>query len=271
MDSSAIGTSTNGSGTNGTSGRGTSANGTGTNGACANSSGSNSGRGVLEGAFELLNTLARIPSGAGLSELARDSGLPKATTHRLLDQLIGLGAVQRDGQRYYIGNALARLGRSWQPDPALRRASLVPSRTLARLTGASVAVCVLEGPAIRVVTSAGGLGTPTPRLNTEDELTVRTAAGKVLLAAGPDRDPPVGFTRPEWKRVRDSLSRHAAVAVDHQDILPGVYCAAAAIPLSTPGRVATICTLFINRPPPPDLAELVLRAARETTRSLPFR
>ena len=232
--------------------------------------GANTGRGVLEGAFELLNVLSGMSSGAGLSELARDSGLPKATTHRLLDQLIGLGAVQRDGQRYYIGNALARLGRSWQPDPALRRAALVPCRTLARLTGAAVAVCVLEGPAIRVVTAAGAMSTPTPRMHTEDELSVRTAAGQVLLAGGPDRDPPPGFTRPEWKRVRDSLSRHSAVAVDHQDILPGVYCAAAAIPLPTPGRVATIATLFVNRPPPRDLSELVLRAARDTTRSLAF-
>jgi DNA-binding IclR family transcriptional regulator len=232
--------------------------------------GANTGRGVLEGAFELLNVLSGISTGAGLSELARDSGLPKATTHRLLDQLIGLGAVQRDGQRYYIGSALARLGRSWQPDPALRRAALVPSRTLARLTGAAVAVCVLEGPAIRVVTAAGGMSTPTPRMHTDDELSVRTAAGQVLLAGGPDRDPPPGFTRPEWKRVRDSLSQHAAVALDHQDILPGVYCAAAAIPLPTPGRVASIATLFVNRPPPRDLSELVLRAARDTARSLAF-
>jgi DNA-binding IclR family transcriptional regulator len=226
---------------------------------------------VLEGAFELLDVLSRMSSGAGLSELARDSGLPKATAHRLLDQLTGLGAVQRDGQRYYIGSALARLGRTWQPDPALCRASLAPSRTLARLTGGAVAVCVLEGQAIRVVTAAGGMSVPPARLHTEDELSARTAAGQVLLAAGPDREPPAGFTRPEWKRVRDSLSRHSAVAVDHQNILPGVYCAAAAIPLPTPGRVATICTLFVNRAPPPDLSELVLRAARETTRSLPFR
>ncbi|MDT7566078.1 MAG: IclR family transcriptional regulator, acetate operon repressor, partial [Pseudonocardiales bacterium] len=76
---------------------------------------SQGGRGVLEGAFELLDVLSRMPSGAGLSGLSRDSGLPKATTHRLLEQLVALGAVQRDGQRYYVGGALARLGRSWQP------------------------------------------------------------------------------------------------------------------------------------------------------------
>ncbi|MDT7605758.1 MAG: hypothetical protein QOG96_261 [Pseudonocardiales bacterium] len=229
---------------------------------------SQGGRGVLEGAFELLDVLSRMPSGAGLSGLSRDSGLPKATTHRLLEQLVALGAVQRDGQRYYVGGALARLGRSWQPHPALRRASLRSSRTLARMTGSSVAVCVLEDTSIRVVTSAGGMGSPSPRMHTEDEMTVRTAVGQVLLAAQPDRDPPTGFSRPEWKRVRDTLSRHAAVAVDHQDVLPGVFCAAAAIPLPTPGQVASICTLFINRTPPRDLSELVLRAARETTRSL---
>lgn len=53
------------------------------------------GRGVLEGAFIVLDALARVPAGAGLSALARDTGLSKATVHRLLEQLVNLGAVQR--------------------------------------------------------------------------------------------------------------------------------------------------------------------------------
>jgi len=229
------------------------------------------GRGVLEGAFELLEVLARTPAGAGLSELARDAGLPKATTHRLLEQLTGLGAVQRDGQRYSVGSALARIGRSWQPHPALRRASLAPTHTLARLAGCAVLVCVLDDDdALRVVTSAGGLVARAPQLRTDDELATHTAAAQVLLAARPDRDPPAGYTRPEWKRIRDSLSQPAAVAVDHQDLLPGVYCVAAAIGLPASGEVAAIGAMFVNRVPPRDLSELVLRAAREAARSLAY-
>lgn len=229
------------------------------------------GRAVLDGAFELLEALSRAPDGAGLSELACESGLPKTTVHRLLEQLVALGAVQKERQRYHVGSTLARLGRAWQPHPALRRASLAPSRTLARLTGGAVVVCVLAGNMMRVVTAAGTTPESTHRMRIDDERAVRTATGQVLLAFQRDRDLPPGYSHPEWKRVRDSLSRHAAVAVDRQDILPGVYCAAAAIPLSPSGEIASIATLFVNQTPPRDMSELILRAARETARSLGHR
>src|SRR5690242_1880486 len=41
------------------------------------------GRGVLEGAFLILEELARVRE-AGLTEIAAHTGLPKATAHRLL-------------------------------------------------------------------------------------------------------------------------------------------------------------------------------------------
>lgn len=44
---------------------------------------SGAGRGVLEGAFSLLEALAGVDE-AGLSDLAVRAGLPKATAHRLL-------------------------------------------------------------------------------------------------------------------------------------------------------------------------------------------
>ncbi|MER6899719.1 helix-turn-helix domain-containing protein, partial [Amycolatopsis sp. NPDC000740] len=49
------------------------------------------GRGVLEGAFLLLEELARNGE-AGPTQLAAATGLHKATAHRLLDQLVGVGA-----------------------------------------------------------------------------------------------------------------------------------------------------------------------------------
>jgi DNA-binding IclR family transcriptional regulator len=223
---------------------------------------------VLDGAFELLEALADAPAGAGLSDLARDTGLPKATTYRLLEQLVGRGAVQRQKQRYYVGATMARIGRQWQPSPALRRASLTPVGQLARLAGVDVAVCVLDGDTIRVVSASSGISDAMHRMSTSDELVVRTAAGRVLLAARTDRDRPTGFSQAEWNRTRDSMSRHAAIAVDHQDILPGVFCAAAAIPLSDHHDIAAIGALSIGRSPRPDLTEMVLRAARDVSRAL---
>lgn len=225
------------------------------------------GRGVLEGAFDVLDTVSRVPNGAGLSEVSRNSGLPKATTHRLLEQLVDLGAVQRDGHRYYVGDTIAQIGQSWQPHPKLRRAALTPTRTLAQLSAGAVTVSVLHDNAIRVVTKAGNVSGPLPQMAPTEEFAARTAAGRILLAAQPHRDPPRGYTRPEWKRVRDSLSQHAAVALDHQEVLPGIFCAAAGITLPG-GTMASICAIIVNRTPPPILPDLLIRAARETTHNL---
>ncbi|ONI79900.1 hypothetical protein ALI144C_24540 [Actinosynnema sp. ALI-1.44] len=71
------------------------------------------GRGVLDGAFLLLEALARFGE-AGPTQLAAATGLPKATTHRLLDQLTGLGAVRREAGRYRIGSRMfARRPEGW--------------------------------------------------------------------------------------------------------------------------------------------------------------
>ncbi len=62
------------------------------------------GRGVLEGAFLVLEELARLGE-AGPAQVGAGAGLHKATAHRLLDQLVGLGAVQRRAGRYRMGLA----------------------------------------------------------------------------------------------------------------------------------------------------------------------
>ncbi|OXM45214.1 helix-turn-helix domain-containing protein [Amycolatopsis alba] len=95
------------------------------------------GRGVLEGAFLLLDELATVGE-AGLTRLAAGAGLPKSTTHRLLSQLVELGAVQRRSGRYRIGPRTLRLGAAWPPGRVLRTAALGPMRQLAAATGASV-------------------------------------------------------------------------------------------------------------------------------------
>lgn len=49
--------------------------------------------GVLEGGFHVLDLLPRPEGRMGLSRLARESGLPKATAYRQVEQLVELGAV----------------------------------------------------------------------------------------------------------------------------------------------------------------------------------
>jgi hypothetical protein len=89
------------------------------------------GRGVLDGAFAVLDALAHADEGLGLTALARASGLAKTSVHRLAEQLVTLGAVQCVEHRYYVGPLMLRIGQRWQPDPLLRRCAQAPVHSLA--------------------------------------------------------------------------------------------------------------------------------------------
>lgn len=99
-------------------------------------------RSVLEGAFTLLDALARHRGDAGLTQLAHSCSLPKATVHRLLDQLTELEVVQRSENRYRIGAQAFRLGQSWQPYPRLLDFARHRLRLLATTTRASSVLAV---------------------------------------------------------------------------------------------------------------------------------
>ncbi|MGO1056136.1 helix-turn-helix domain-containing protein [Crossiella sp. CA198] len=145
------------------------------------------GRGVLEGAFLLLEEIIDTEE-CGLSELAARTGLPKATVHRLLDQLVRLGAVQRSEGRYRMGARMFRFGTGWRSGADLRAAALYPLRQLASaLPGAGVSVAVPDGEDTLVLGALRG--------ETDEVLPLRAGlkypaegAWKVLLKAARDGD-----------------------------------------------------------------------------------
>jgi IclR family transcriptional regulator, acetate operon repressor len=73
-----------------------------------------SGDGVqsVERALELLEALAEPGEAKGVSELARATGLPVATIHRLLATMVSRGYVRQDAgsHKYTLGSHLIRLG-----------------------------------------------------------------------------------------------------------------------------------------------------------------
>jgi DNA-binding IclR family transcriptional regulator len=140
-------------------------------------------RGVLDGAFAVLEALANAHAGLGLTDLARASGLAKTSAHRLAGQLLALGAVQRVGQRYYIGARMGRLGQRWQPDPLLRQAAQTPVHALAVQSCAMTSLRILHEDTFRVICATvphGHACVPTP---IDRESIARTATGRVLYAA----------------------------------------------------------------------------------------
>jgi len=189
------------------------------------------GRGVLDGAFAVLDALAHADEGLGVSALASASGLAKTSARRLAEQLVTLGAVQCVEHRYYVGPRMLHIGQRWQPDPRLRRFALAPVHTLAVQSHAMASLRILHGHRLRYICAAvphGHAYLPEPA---DPKSIARTATGRVLYATQPGSGVtlPDCWTRPEWRKLREFLRDPRATVIDHQDALAGVCCVSAPV------------------------------------------
>jgi DNA-binding IclR family transcriptional regulator len=203
------------------------------------------GRGVLEGAFALLEALRLRGDEAGVTELAVACGVPKATAHRLLDQLAAVGAVERRGTRYRVGSQLFRLGQGWQPHPGLRTAARLPLHRLRATTGASAVLTVLREDLAMTVCSVPG--EPEPLVPVRDGMSflLDTAVGRALRAP-----------------------RRTAPLLDRETVMEGVACAA--VPVRAPdGRtVAALAGVVRAGRPLEALAHAVAETGLAVSRAL---
>ncbi|WFB36395.1 IclR family transcriptional regulator [Kiritimatiellota bacterium B12222] len=77
---------------------------------------------TLENGLHLLKLLADAPQPHSVSELSRETGLPKSHIHRLLQTLVKNQYVEQNTERrYYIGIGALRLGHALLRDIPLRR------------------------------------------------------------------------------------------------------------------------------------------------------
>jgi DNA-binding IclR family transcriptional regulator len=223
------------------------------------------GRGVLDGAFAILDALGHAHTGLGLTDLARASGLAKSSAHRLAEQLVVLGAVQRVAHRYYIGARMGHLGRRWQPDPLLRQAGQAPVRDLAMQSRSIASLRILHDDALRVICTtvpSGHAYLPTP---IDRRSTAQTATGRVLYAA--DRETgiallPDSWTPREWRHLRESIGEPHATVIDHQEAFAGICCASAPVWWPNGTCAGALTALVQSTKCPPSLPDLVSRTAR---------
>lgn len=218
------------------------------------------GRGVLEGAFALLEALAHGDE-LGLTQLASTAGLPKATAYRLLNQLVGEGAVQRRGGRYQIGPRVFRLGQTWQPARLLRAAS---ARPLGQLTAAAErGGFSLSVPDRGHTMLIGGIGREIDEifpLRAGVLLPSGTAAEQVLAIGHPNHTPHEGFSPQEWSR-QITLARERGLAYDTDMSRFGLACVAAPVRGPAGEVVAALAGTVADLKRLPAIAEAVLRAA----------
>jgi DNA-binding IclR family transcriptional regulator len=98
---------------------------------------------ILNKAFDLLYSFNDSSRVMTLSELARASGLPKSTVHRLLARLVDLGALEHHRSGYKLGLGLLQLGAT-TPAANMRELGIPFLVALQRWSGLTVTCAVLR-------------------------------------------------------------------------------------------------------------------------------
>jgi IclR family transcriptional regulator, acetate operon repressor len=95
---------------------------------------------ALLGAFSVTDT------GVPVASLARRVGLPRSTTHRLVDQLVAVGLLERDGSRVHLGLPLFELGQLVPRQRTLRSAVSPYLHDLRDATRHTANLAIIDGP-----------------------------------------------------------------------------------------------------------------------------
>lgn len=238
----------------------------------------------------ILDTVAGSPGEIGLSELARQTGMKKATVHRLATDLVAHRMLERGGYGYRLGLHLFELGQHVPASRRLRATALPHMSDLLIATGEMVQLGVLDGTEIVYVEKLTGrhsipapsaVGTRLPAYCTglgkamlafsEECAVERVLAAPMPARTGTTITDPVRFRR-ELDRIRET-----GVAYDREEGTRGIVCVASAIVVeSYVGRDGNraVAGLSITGPAqrlqPVRLEAAVRTAALAISRSLGF-
>lgn len=240
------------------------------------------GRSTTSRVLSLFAAFSSVCPVLGLTELARASGLPMATAHRLAGELVQWGALERreDG-RYQIGLRLWHTGALAPVHRDLRAVALPFMGDLYEATHENVEIAVRDGIRVLCIEKLSG------RHSVENVSQVgswlpahSTAAGKVILAltgqdmvsavvaAGLARFTPHTITYPETlaQTLRQVRENHIAFSLEEMTI--GVAAVAAPVFGPTGDLVAALSVVVRATANVRALTAAVRTAAHGVTRQL---
>jgi IclR family pca regulon transcriptional regulator len=202
----------------------------------------------------------------GVSDLAREVGLSRSTTHRYIATLAGLGYLQQDPptRKYRLGPRVLDLGFSAINSMDLREVAAPHLQALSDETGHTVNMAVLDGPDImyleRCRTYRQGQRDIDLNLHIGSRLPAYcTSMGKVLLAnLPPDRLKEVLRLTEFHRRGPNTLTakadllaelervREAGLAINNEELAYGLRSIAAPV-FSQNGEAAAAINLAVHR------------------------
>ena len=169
-----------------------------------------------------------------VSELARRSGVPKASVHRLAQELLDLGYLERTGPSYRLGMRLFEIGARVPRTRALRESLLPFMHALHAATKQTIHLTVLSGMEIVFVERVNSHGRAPALSKLGGHVPLHcSATGKVFMAFGPrgllDAVLEGGLTRltahstVSAQRLREQIARIRAegFAVECEEVMEG--------------------------------------------------
>lgn len=177
------------------------------------------------------------PGRLTLAQIVRRTGLPRSSAHRMLERLVALRWLRRDGRDYELGMRLVELGSLALHQDRIHRAAIPLLRDLHRATGLVVHLAVLDGSDVVYLEKIGDqLGTAIPTRVGGRQPAHCTAVGKAILA-----DKEITDVDLSERKTRFSIATTAQLALELQKVrahgaafereesLPGFGCVAAPI------------------------------------------
>lgn len=218
--------------------------------------------GTVGKALDLLDLFTRSSPLLGLSQLARASGLNKATCHRLLTELESRDLLEQVGpaREYRLGPAVLRLSALREAAVPTRDAAMPTLRRLAEATGETAHLSHLIAGKLQTLAFAyASRGGVKVMMEDADILPFHaTASGAAVLAFGADPETLIAASPdPDAVRTRIAATRAKGYAetvstfekdvhslavplFDASGICTGALAVAAAAPRMTPALHATI-------------------------------
>jgi IclR family pca regulon transcriptional regulator len=220
----------------------------------------------LERGLAILSAFGSDRSTIGVSELSRDLGLSRSTTHRYIATLASLGYLQQDAEtkRYRLGPRVLDLGFAAINSMDVREVSLPHLQVLTDTTGFTANLAILDGGDVvyieRCRTSRSGQGEIDLNLHVGSRLpSYCTAMGKALLAFVPEERfeqiidgvelvarGPNTITDRVALRAEMARIRTMGVAVNNEELAYGLRSIAAPI-RSSSGHVVAALNLAVHR------------------------
>lgn len=197
---------------------------------------------VLGKVMVVLQSFGAHDHAVTLAELGRRTGLPKATLHRIVNDLVEVRLIERTAAGYRLGGQLFELGLRASMQRGLREVAIPFMQDLYARTHETVHLGLREGTEVVYVEKIGGhkqAFTPS-RIGGRMPLHC-TAIGKALLAysepelledvaAAPlRRFTPRTITAPGVLRGQLARIREAGVSYEHEESAVGITCVAAPI------------------------------------------